>query len=177
MPHICFSKLIIIGSDNGLSPDRHQAIIWTNAGILSIWPLGANQYICVIMSAMASQITSLTIVYSTVYSGADQRKHQSSASLAFVRGIHRWPVNSLHKGPVTRKMFPFDDVIMFSEISIEIPIFSFNKMHIKMSSGKWRSFCLGINMLICDELKLVPSDPFDKHYWFGAKPLWKTTII
>ena len=46
------------------------------------------------MSAMASPITSLTIVYSTVYSGADQRKHKSSASLAFVRGIHRWPVNS-----------------------------------------------------------------------------------
>ena len=64
------------------------------------------------MSVMASQITSLTIVYSTVYSGADQRKYQSSASLAFVRGIHRWPVNSPHEGPVTRKMFPFDDVIM-----------------------------------------------------------------
>ena len=64
------------------------------------------------MSVMASQITSLTIVYSSIYSGADQRKHQSSASLAFVRGIHRWPVNSPHKGPVTRKMFPFDDVIL-----------------------------------------------------------------
>ena len=62
---------------------------------------------------MASQITSLTIVYSTVYSGEDQRKHQSSASLAFVRGIHRGPVNSPHKWPVTRKMFSFDDVIMF----------------------------------------------------------------
>ena len=66
----------------------------------------------VIMGAMASQITSLTIVYSTVYSSANQRKHQSSASLAFVRGIHRRPVNSPHKWPVTRKMFPFDDVIM-----------------------------------------------------------------
>ena len=65
------------------------------------------------MGSMASQITSLTIVYSAVYSGADQRKHQSSASLAFVRGIHRGPVNSPHKWPVTRKMFPFDDVIMF----------------------------------------------------------------
>ena len=65
-----------------------------------------------IMSTIASQITSLTIVYSTVYSGADQRKHQSSASLAFMRGSHREPVNSPHKGPVTRKMFPFDDVIM-----------------------------------------------------------------
>ena len=64
------------------------------------------------MGTMASQITSLTIVYSTVYSSADQRKHQSSASLAFVRGIHRGPVNSPHKWPVTRKMFPFDDVIM-----------------------------------------------------------------
>ena len=66
----------------------------------------------VIMSAMASQITSITSVYSNVYSGADQRKHQSSALLAFVRGIHRWSVNSPHKGPVTRKMFPFDDVIL-----------------------------------------------------------------
>ena len=64
------------------------------------------------MDAIASQITSLTIVYSTVYSDADQRKHQSSASLAFVWGIHRGPVNSPHKWPVTRKMFPFDDVIM-----------------------------------------------------------------
>ena len=66
----------------------------------------------VIMGAMASQITSLTIVYSTVYSDADQSKHQSSASLAFVRGIHRGPVNSTHKWQVTRKVFPFDDVIM-----------------------------------------------------------------
>ena len=64
------------------------------------------------MGVMAPQITSLTIVYSIVYSGADQRKHQSCTSLAFVRGIHRGPVNSPHKGPVTRKMFPFDDVIM-----------------------------------------------------------------
>ena len=63
------------------------------------------------MGTVASQITSLTIVYSNVYSGADQRKHQSSASLTFVRGIHRGPVNSPHKGPVTRKMFPCDDVI------------------------------------------------------------------
>ena len=66
----------------------------------------------VIMGAIASQITSLTIIYSTVYSDADQRKHQSSASLAFVWGIHRGPVNSPHKWPETRKMFPFDDVIM-----------------------------------------------------------------
>ena len=76
----------------------------------------AIHYNDVIMSAMASQITSLTIVYSIVYSGADQRKHQSSASLAFVCGIHRWPVNSPHNGPVTQKMIPFDDVIMYSRV-------------------------------------------------------------
>ena len=68
------------------------------------------------MSAMASQITSHTTVYSTIYSGEDQRKYQTSASVAFVRGIHRWPVNSPQKGPVTRKMFPFDDVINVTEM-------------------------------------------------------------
>ena len=52
------------------------------------------------------------ILYSTINSGTDHRKHQSSASLAFVRGIHRSPVNSPHKWPVTRKMLPFDDIIM-----------------------------------------------------------------
>ena len=65
---------------------------------------------------MASQITSLTMVYSIVYTDVDQRKHLSSAPLAFVRRIHRGPVNSPHKRPVTRKMFPFDDVIMISKI-------------------------------------------------------------
>ena len=86
---------------------------------MSIWHFMTQLFRCmrqhyndVIMDTMASQITSLTIVYLTVYSGADQRKHQSSASLAFVWGIHRGPVNSPHKWPVTRKMFPFDDVFM-----------------------------------------------------------------
>ena len=93
-------------------------------------------YTDVIMGTMASQITSLTIVYSIVYSGADQRKHQSPASLALVRGLHRWPVNSPHKWPVTRKIFPFDDVIMQSPlyaalstttISPKFRVFSENK--------------------------------------------------
>ena len=73
-----------------------------------------NHYNDTIISTMASQISSLAIVYSTVYSDADKRKHQSSASLAFVREIHRWPVNTPHKWPVTRKMFPFNDVIMIA---------------------------------------------------------------
>ena len=76
----------------------------------------ATHYDDVIMTMLASQITSLTVVYSIVYSGVNQRKHQSSASLAFVREIHRGPVNFPHKWPVTRKMFPFDDVIMWSNL-------------------------------------------------------------
>ena len=71
-----------------------------------------THYSDVIMGAMRSQITGVSIIYSTVGSGADQRKHQRSASLAFVGGIHRWPMNSPHKGPVTREMFPLDDFIM-----------------------------------------------------------------
>ena len=79
--HICVSKLTIIGSDNGLSPGRRQAIIWTNAGLLLIGPLGTN----------------------------------------------------------------------FSEMLIEIHTFSFKKIHLKMSPGKWRPFCLGLNMLkVCE---------------------------
>ena len=66
----------------------------------------------VMMGAIASQITSLPIVYSIVYSDADQRKHPNSTSLAFEQGIHRGLVNSPHKWPVTRKRFPFGDVVM-----------------------------------------------------------------
>ena len=79
-----------------------------------------NHYNDAIMGTISSQITSLTIVYSTVYSDVDQRKHQSSASLAFVWGIHRRPVNSPHKWPVTRKMFPFDDVIMITYVAFPL---------------------------------------------------------
>ena len=89
---------------------KHVLLWWVTAPRSLWWHL--FHYNGVIMGAIASQITSLTIVFSTFYSNADQRKHQSSASLPFVRGIHRGPVNSPHKWPVTRKMFPFDDVIM-----------------------------------------------------------------
>ena len=80
-------------------------------------PMGMNHhldlhYSYAIMSAMAFQIIDVLIVCLTVCSGAIQRKHQNSASLAFVTRIHRWPVVSSHKGPVTRKMYLFDDVIM-----------------------------------------------------------------
>ena len=74
--------------------------------------LSFTYYNDVIMGAIASQVISLTIVHSTVYSDADQRKHQSSTPLASVRRNHRGPVNSPHKWSITRKMFLFDDVIM-----------------------------------------------------------------
>ena len=88
-----------------------KATLWheKKSEALPTWPTFANEHFAtekVTMSTMASQITSIMIFYSTVYSGADQRKHQSSEALAFVRGIHQWPVNSAHKGPVARTMFP-----------------------------------------------------------------------
>ena len=61
---------------------------------------------------MPSQIISVSTVNSTVCSGRDQRKHQSSTSVALVRGIHRWPMDSPHRGPIMRKVFPFNDIIM-----------------------------------------------------------------
>ena len=79
---------------------------------------------------MASQIISLTIVHSTVCSSADQRKHQSSTSRDFVSGIHRSPMNSPHKGPVTRKLFPFDDVIMINLIFL---MSDFQRLWLKLS--------------------------------------------
>ena len=98
-----------------------------------------DHYSDVLMGTVASQITSLTIVYSTVYSGADKRKHQSSASLAFVRVIHRSTVNFPHKGPVTRKMFPFDDVIMtvyhvVLNFVIVVPFPTSYKVNIRLST-------------------------------------------
>ena len=101
----------------------------------SFWSMSPYiHYYDVIIGTMASQITSLTIVYSTVYSDADQRKYQSSASLAFVREIHRGPVNSPHKWPVTRKMFAFDDVIMFKSYRMSLNLWKRrNWVHFRLS--------------------------------------------
>ena len=98
--HICVGKLTIIGSDNGLSPERRQAIIWTNAGILLIGPLGTN----------------------------------------------------------------------FSEILIEIQIFSYMKMHLKMSFAKWRPFCLGLNVLTLwgwDRMDIYLADDIFNHIFLN----------
>ena len=68
------------------------------------------------MSAMASQITSVSIVYLMFVQAQIKENITGSASLAFVRGIHQWPVSSWHKGQVTWKMFQFDDAIMYKNI-------------------------------------------------------------
>ena len=94
--------------------DTSNATMWSR-GFYLIRCLIFHHYDGVIMGTIASQISSLTIVYFD----ADQRKYQSSASLAFVRGIHRGPVISLHKWPVTREMLPFDDVMMMMRDSAE----------------------------------------------------------
>ena len=122
------------------------------------------------MSPMASQITSLTILYSTIYSDTDQRKHQSSVTLAFMRGINRWPVNSPHKGSVTRKICPFDDVIMLkkglyglgpNELDKEFPtIFGHATIRINNDLGfnslgpsdaiwRWRSWSTLVQVMAC----------------------------
>ena len=103
--HSCFTNISSL--DFTFILQVAEDLVWFQLSL----SLAISQYSDVIMSMMASQNTSLMIVYSTIYSGADQRKHQNSASLVFVRGIHHWPVNSPHKGPVTRKMFLFDDAI------------------------------------------------------------------
>ena len=95
------------------------------------------------MITMASQITSLTVAYSTVYSDADQRKHQRSASPAFVWGIHRGSVNSPHSWPVTRKIFPFDDVIM--RICLHATLTLYVWLFFSFIQTSTACFMLGIN--------------------------------
>ena len=111
------------------SPSRpthmpHQTAV-SHQGIRGIASFACHHYNDVIMSVMASQITSLTIVYSTVYSSTGERKHQSST----------WPANSPHKGPVTRKMFPFDDVIMIRVTDNSIITRIASEYHNGISSG------------------------------------------
>ena len=99
---------------------------------------------------MASQVTSLTIVNSTAYSGTDQRKHQTSASLAFVRGIHRWPLKSPHEWPLTEKMSPFNDVIM---------IIHAYKKYVKPYT-QWYGICLVYRYSDCTAIRVS-----GKFYW------------
>ena len=92
---LTFTSLVMAGLDQSYIP------------IISTWSAARyhQHYNKVIIGAMAPQTASVSIVHSTICSGTDLRKHQSFGSLTFVRGILRWPVNSPHKGAVTRKCF------------------------------------------------------------------------
>ena len=114
-------------------------------------------YSDVIMGAIVSQITSLTTVYSTVYSDPDQRNYQSSAPLAFVRGSHRWPVKFPHKWPVTRKMFPFDDVIILILYALKFVVICF------LVVISWASFCCWLPHFIV---------PLNKYYRYLMSSYW-----
>ena len=122
----------------------HKHVIW---GLIEALWLHISD---VIMGATVSLITSLTSVYSTMHSGTDQRKHQSSASLAFVQGIHRRPVNSLHKWPVMRKMFPSDDVIMWCQKSL----WNNNPTWINVESSSMRWFGIHPKPISMEILKI-----------------------
>ena len=98
----------------------YYGLVQTNLHISFRITSMALYYSYVTMGVMASQITSLTIVYSTVYSGADKKSKLRVTGLC--GGIHRWPVNSPRKGPVTLKMFPFDDAIMVNRKIVIIPM-------------------------------------------------------
>ena len=107
------------------------------------------------MSMMASQITGGSIVYLIICSRTDQRKQHSSASLAFVRGIHRWRVNSSHKGSVTRKMFPFDDVIMIHPYLNECWLVANNTL-----VNRFKRNC------ICNEIVFI--EKMQKNVWLSV---------
>ena len=124
------------------------------------------------MGAMASQITSLTIVYSTVYSGADQKIYGSSASVAFVRGVHRWP----HKWPLTRKRFPFDDVIVAYEFC-DVFRFSIYRKWNMLLSVQWGNGCLILKYLssyICVCPCVITDDLAIYHYLGDTETDWPT---
>ena len=119
------------------------------------------------MGAIACQITGLSIVCSAVCSGVDHRKHQSSTSLAFVRGIHRWPVKSLHKRQITRNMFPFDDVIMSDgniDMTSWLHCWTANKNNSKLGD-MWKT---DLRITFCLQL-FVKCSMKQKHWWSTNK--------
>ena len=138
----------------------------------SWWTLVIH-YSDVIIGTMTSQITSLTTVYSTISSDADQRRHQSSASLAFVRGIHRGPVNSPHKWPVTRKMFPLYDVIMYYQLD---PQLKTQWHHINKSGETFYSRNMPFTVLSAKWWTVKPNNPQDPD-WYMEVPLISQTML
>ena len=123
----------------------------------AIWKIHYND---VIMGTIASRITSLRIVYSTVYSDAEQRKYQSSASLAFVWGIHRAPMNSSHKWPVTGKMIWWRHHVCFNHgvirNSMALLHHSTSVIRVKLTDKQFRKRLVNFVLTIwCYDLVLI----------------------
>ena len=126
------------------------------------------------MGTISSQITSLTIVFWTVYLDTDQRKHQSSASLAFVRGIHRRPVNSPHKWPVTQRMFPFDEVIMFIKMLVILWISHSYLTDVTTAQLWWLLSNINVIWRICRyfyKIKNFPDREINKQSFINPHPV------
>ena len=124
------------------------------------------------MGAMAAQITSVTIVYSTVYTGANQRKHLSSASLAFVQGIHRSP----HKWPVTRKLFSFDDIIMYRNAIIRLCVSSMPWQYNRTWSPMWlRGECADIAIVLKMHDDVIKWERFPR-YWPFVRGIQRSPV-
>ena len=125
------------------SYSKCHVISWDLVGHFD-WNLVVQKDDLTHVSTTTKETHGLTIVYSTIHSVADQRKHQSSLSLAFMRGIHRWPVNSPYKWPVMQKMFSFDDVIMVSTVFTDNDIVASvaeSLTHlISLHSSPWQNF-------------------------------------
>ena len=129
---------------------------------------GNYHYSDVMMSAMASQITGVSIVCPTVCSGGDQRKHRSSACLSFVSGINRWPMDFPHKWPVTRKMLPFDGIIMICWCNF---IWSFTIIILPAERRlRNRKYVLNAVMCCCDGL-------LHSFRYFCSGPLYQSTSV
>ena len=138
-----------------------------------------DHYSEVIMCMMVSQITCVLIACSIVCSGADQRKHQSSMSLAFVRAIHWWPVNVPHKGPVTWKIFPFDDnIIMISQSNKQYFIPWLSSSLGKQSNLKLFSKCLlfTYHYDICVSFKSAKQIRNKYHLFIDLIYFWQSRI-
>ena len=148
--------------------------------MLYVGSASLGHYNDVIMSAMASQFTGVSIVCSIVGSCPDQRKHQSSASLAFVREFtddRKFP----HKGPVTREMFPFDDVIM---VKADLPVSAthhvfhiFDQEHLSYAKHACRGLSVGYVAPLVDQPHSQQSEPCAWAYWMSCWLAWRESRL
>ena len=182
MTHICVGNLTIIGSDNGLSPGRRQAIIWTNAGVLLIKPLGTNiseiyiEILTFSFKKMRLKVSSAKwwpfCLGLNVLTHWGRVTHICVSNLTIIGSD-----NGLSPGRRQAIIWTNAGILLIgplgtivSEIWTEIYSFLFKKMHLKMSSGKWLPFCLGLNVLRQGPVYLVLSLSWLLMTWWHKEP-------